>query len=101
MEGPTPPRGPAVPIVVGVNRTEKGGATPAKIRQQLTEYGLVAEEYGGETMFVDVSATTRQGIDDLLAAILLTADASLDLRANATQDPQGVVIEGKDRKSVV
>src|SRR3712207_4111842 len=46
-------------------------------------------------MFVDVSATTRQGIDDLLAAILLTADASLDLRANATQDPQGVVIEGK------
>ncbi|RBY77529.1 translation initiation factor IF-2 [Blastococcus sp. TF02-09] len=84
-----------VPIVVAVNKIDKEGANPAKIRQQLTEYGLVAEEYGGDTMFVDVSATTRQGIDDLLAAILLTADASLDLRANTEQDPQGVVIEGK------
>jgi translation initiation factor IF-2 len=84
-----------VPIVVAVNKIDKEGANPAKIRQQLTEYGLVAEEYGGDTMFVDVSATTRQGLDDLLAAILLTADASLDLRANVGQDPQGVVIEGK------
>ncbi|MFP5370117.1 MAG: translation initiation factor IF-2, partial [Actinomycetes bacterium] len=84
-----------VPIVVAVNKIDKEGANPAKIRQQLTEYGLVAEEYGGETMFVDVSATTRQGIDELLTAILLTADASLDLRANTEQDPQGVVIEGK------
>ncbi|RBY86265.1 translation initiation factor IF-2 [Blastococcus sp. TF02A-30] len=84
-----------VPIVVAVNKIDKEGANPAKIRQQLTEYGLVAEEYGGDTMFVDVSATTRQGLDELLAAILLTADASLDLRANTEQDPQGVVIEGK------
>jgi translation initiation factor IF-2 len=84
-----------VPIVVAVNKVDKEGANPAKIRQQLTEYGLVAEEYGGDTMFVDVSAITRQGLDDLLAAILLTADASLDLRANTEQDPQGVVIEGK------
>ncbi|ADB76533.1 translation initiation factor IF-2 [Geodermatophilus obscurus DSM 43160] len=84
-----------VPIVVAVNKIDKEGANPAKIRQQLTEYGLVAEEYGGDTMFVDVSATTRQGIDELLTAILLTADASLDLRANTEQDPQGVVIEGK------
>ncbi|QXG76869.1 translation initiation factor IF-2 [Modestobacter sp. L9-4] len=84
-----------VPIVVAVNKIDKEGANPAKIRQQLTEYGLVAEEYGGDTMFVDVSATTRQGLDDLLAAVLLTADASLDLRANIGQDPQGVVIEGK------
>jgi translation initiation factor IF-2 len=84
-----------VPIVVAVNKVDKEGANPAKIRQQLTEYGLVAEEYGGETMFVDVSAITRQGLDELLAAILLTADASLDLRANTEQDPQGVVIEGK------
>jgi translation initiation factor IF-2 len=84
-----------VPIVVAVNKIDKEGANPAKIRQQLTEYGLVAEEYGGETMFVDVSATTRQGLDELLTAILLTADASLDLRANTEQDPQGVVIEGK------
>jgi translation initiation factor IF-2 len=84
-----------VPIVVAVNKIDKEGANPAKIRQQLTEYGLVAEEYGGDTMFVDVSATTRQGLDELLTAILLTADASLDLRANTEQDPQGVVIEGK------
>ena len=84
-----------VPIVVAVNKVDKEGANPAKIRQQLTEYGLVAEEYGGDTMFVDVSATTRQGLDELLAAILLTADASLDLRANIEQDPQGVVIDAK------
>src|SRR3954452_2526268 len=84
-----------VPIVVAVNKIDKEGANPAKIRQQLTEYGLVAEEYGGETMFVDVSATTRQGLDDLLAAILLTADASLDLRANTEMDAQGVVIDAK------
>jgi translation initiation factor IF-2 len=84
-----------VPIVVAVNKIDKEGANPAKIRQQLTEYGLVAEEYGGDTMFVDVSAINRQGLDELLTAILLTADASLDLRANTEQDPQGVVIEGK------
>src|SRR4030095_9060112 len=60
-----------------------------------TGRGLAAEEYGGETMFVDVSATARTGLDELLTAILLTADASLDLRANTEQDPQGVVIEGK------
>jgi len=84
-----------VPIVVAVNKVDKEGANPAKIRQQLTEYGLVAEEYGGDTMFVDVSATTRQGLEELEAAVLLTADASLDLRANTEQDPQGVVIEGK------
>src|SRR6185503_15828494 len=65
-----------VPIVVAVNKIDKEGANPAKIRQQLTEYGLVAEEYGGETMFVDVSATNRIGLDELTAAILLTADAS-------------------------
>ncbi|RBY87044.1 translation initiation factor IF-2 [Blastococcus sp. TBT05-19] len=84
-----------VPIVVAVNKVDKEGANPAKIRQQLTEYGLVAEEYGGDTMFVDVSALNRIGLDELTAAILLTADASLDLRANTEQDPQGVVIEGK------
>ncbi len=82
-----------VPIVVAVNKVDKEGANPAKIRQQLTEYGLVAEEYGGETMFVDVSAKQELGIDSLLEAILLTADASLDLRANPDQDAQGVAIE--------
>jgi translation initiation factor IF-2 len=82
-----------VPIVVAVNKVDKEGANPAKVRQQLTEYGLVAEEYGGDTMFVDVSARAGTGIDALLESILLTADASLDLRANASMDAQGVAIE--------
>jgi len=82
-----------VPIVVAVNKVDKEGADPSKVRGQLTEYGLVAEEYGGETMFVDVSALQRKGIDDLLEAVVLTADASLDLRANPDQDAQGVAIE--------
>ncbi|GAA3811987.1 translation initiation factor IF-2 [Cellulomonas soli] len=82
-----------VPIVVAVNKVDKEGANPAKIRQQLTEYNLVAEEYGGDTMFVDVSAKQRIGIDQLLEAVLLTADASLDLRANPDKDARGVAIE--------
>jgi translation initiation factor IF-2 len=82
-----------VPIVVAVNKVDKEGADPSKVRGQLTEFGLVAEEYGGETMFVDVSAVQGTGIDELLEAILLTADAALDLRANPTQDAQGVAIE--------
>jgi translation initiation factor IF-2 len=82
-----------VPIVVAVNKVDKEGADPSKVRGQLTEFGLVAEEYGGETMFVDVSAVKGTGIDELLEAILLTADAALDLRANPAQDAQGVAIE--------
>lgn len=82
-----------VPIVVAVNKVDKEGANPAKIRQQLTEYNLVAEEYGGETMFVDISALQRMGIDSLLDAVLLTADASLDLRANPDKDARGVAVE--------
>ena len=82
-----------VPIVVAVNKVDKEGADPSKVRGQLTEFGLVAEEYGGETMFVDVSAVQRSGLDELLEAILLTADAALDLRANPDQDAQGVAIE--------
>ncbi|MFJ6672485.1 translation initiation factor IF-2 [Actinosynnema sp. NPDC091369] len=81
------------PIVVAVNKIDKEGANPAKIRQQLTEYGLVAEEYGGDTMFVDISAKQGINIDGLLEAILLTADASLDLRANPEMEAQGVAIE--------
>jgi translation initiation factor IF-2 len=84
-----------VPVVVAVNKIDKEGANPAKVRQQLTEYGLVAEEYGGETMFIDVSARAGLNIDALLEAILLTADASLDLRANPKQDAQGIVIEAR------
>jgi len=82
-----------VPIVVAVNKIDVEGADPAKVRGQLTEYGLIAEEYGGETMFVDVSAKQGQNIDDLLSAVLLTADAALDLRANPDKDARGVAIE--------
>ncbi|MGB6039325.1 MAG: translation initiation factor IF-2, partial [Gordonia sp. (in: high G+C Gram-positive bacteria)] len=82
-----------VPIVVAVNKIDKEGADPAKIRGQLTEYGLVPEEYGGDTMFVDISAKKGENIDSLLEAVLLTADASLDLRANPDMDAQGVAIE--------
>ncbi len=82
-----------VPIVVAVNKIDKEGANPAKIRQQLTEYNLVAEEYGGTTIFVDVSAKTGEGIDQLLESVLLTADAALDLRAIADTEARGVAIE--------
>jgi translation initiation factor IF-2 len=82
-----------VPIVVAVNKVDKEGADPAKVRGQLTEYGLVAEEYGGDTMFVDISAKNRTGIDELLEAIALTADAALDLSAPVDVDAQGVAIE--------
>ncbi|WP_349261303.1 translation initiation factor IF-2 [Actinocrinis sp.] len=82
-----------VPIVVAVNKIDKEGADPQKVRGQLTEYGLVAEEYGGDTMFVDISARENIGIQELLEAIVLTADASLDLRANPHQNAEGVAIE--------
>jgi translation initiation factor IF-2 len=82
-----------VPIVVAVNKIDKPEADPTKVRGQLTEYGLVPEEYGGDTMFVDVSAKSELNLDKLLEAIVLTADASLDLRANPAQDAQGIVVE--------
>ncbi|MRX42726.1 translation initiation factor IF-2 [Agromyces kandeliae] len=84
-----------VPIVVAVNKIDKPDANPAKVRQQLTEFGLVAEEYGGDVLFVDVSARENIGIQDLLDAVLLTADAGLDLRANPDKDARGVAIEAK------
>ncbi|MDQ3094956.1 MAG: translation initiation factor IF-2, partial [Actinomycetota bacterium] len=82
-----------VPIVVAVNKIDKPEADPTKVRGQLTEYGLVPEEYGGDTMFVDVSAKSMLNIGGLLESLVLTADASLDLRANPDQDAQGLVIE--------
>jgi translation initiation factor IF-2 len=82
-----------VPIVVAVNKIDKPDADPAKVRGQLTEYGLVPEEYGGDAMFVDVSARAGTNLEGLLEAIVLTADASLDLRANPHQDAQGLVVE--------
>ncbi|MFD5425752.1 translation initiation factor IF-2 [Streptomyces sp. NPDC127084] len=82
-----------VPIVVAVNKIDVEGADPTKVRGQLTEYGLVAEEYGGDTMFVDISAKQGLNIESLLEAVVLTADAALDLRANPEQDAQGIAIE--------
>ena len=82
-----------VPIVVAVNKIDKPAADPARVRGQLSEFGLVPEEYGGETQFVDVSAVTSDGLESLLEAIVLTADAALDLRANPDMPAQGVAIE--------
>jgi translation initiation factor IF-2 len=82
-----------VPIVVAVNKIDKEGADPQKIRGQLTEYGLVPEEFGGETLFVDISAKQGTNIEALEEAVLLTADAALDLRANPDMEAQGVAIE--------
>ncbi|GGT39675.1 hypothetical protein GCM10010271_49600 [Streptomyces kurssanovii] len=82
-----------VPVVVAVNKIDVEGADPTKVRGQLTEFGLVAEEYGGDTMFVDISAKQGLNIESLLEAVVLTADASLDLRANPEQDAQGIAIE--------
>jgi len=82
-----------VPIVVAVNKIDKEGADPQRIRSQLTEYGLVAEDFGGETMFVDISAKNGTNIQALEEAVLLTADAALDLRANPAMEAQGVAIE--------
>ncbi|MCQ5272053.1 translation initiation factor IF-2 [Schaalia odontolytica] len=82
-----------VPIVVAVNKVDKDTANPEKIRSQLTEYGLVAEEYGGDVMFVNISAKQRKGIHELLEAVLLTADAALTLEANPNTDARGVAIE--------
>ena len=83
----------SVPIVVAVNKIDKEGSNPGKVRQQLTEYNLIAEEYGGDTLFVDVSAISGKGISELIDAILLTADAAIDLRAIHEDDARGVAIE--------
>ncbi|WLP86870.1 translation initiation factor IF-2 [Corynebacterium stationis] len=82
-----------IPVVVAVNKIDKPEAAPDKIRGQLTEYGLVPEEYGGDTMFVDISAKAGTNIDALLEAVVLTADAALELTANPDMDAQGVSIE--------
>ncbi|WP_062072850.1 translation initiation factor IF-2 [Demequina sediminicola] len=82
-----------VPIVVAINKIDKEGANADKIRQQLTEYNLVSEDWGGDTMFVEVSALNNLNIDALLEAVLLTADAGLDLRANPDKDARGVAVE--------
>jgi translation initiation factor IF-2 len=82
-----------VPIVVAVNKIDRPEADPARVRQQLSDYGLLAEEWGGDTVFVDVSAKQRTNLDTLLEMILLTADVQLDLKANASTMARGIVIE--------
>ena len=84
-----------VPIVVAVNKIDVDGANPDKVRGQLTEYGLVAEEYGGDTMFVDISAKQGTNVNKLLEAVLLTADAELDPKANPNMDARGATIEAR------
>lgn len=91
-----------VPIVVAVNKIDKPGANPDRVRQELTEYGVIPEEWGGQNMFVDVSARQNLHIDDLLETILLQADV-LELRANPNAPASGFVIEAnldKGRGSV-
>src|SRR5690606_8176741 len=82
-----------VPNVVAVNKIDKPAANTARVRHQLAACGLVAEEYGGDTMFVDVAAKPGIGIDQLLEAVLLTADAALELTAPKDGPAQGVAIE--------
>ena len=84
-----------VPIVVAINKMDAPGARADKVLQQLTEFGLVAEEYGGDTQAVKVSALKGEGITELLDAVLLTADAGLDLRANPNRTARGVAIEAR------
>ena len=81
-----------VPIVVAVNKIDKPGATPERVRQELTEHGIIPEEWGGQNMFVDVSARQNLHIDDLLETILLQADV-LELKANPDAPASGFVIE--------
>ncbi len=84
-----------VPIVVAVNKIDLPGADPQKVRNQLMQFGLVPEEYGGDTMFVDISAKKGTNVDKLLEDILLTADASLDLTARVSGDARGATIEAR------
>ena len=83
-----------VPIVVAVNKIDKPGADPTRVRQELTEHGVIPEEWGGQNMFVDISAKKGQGIDELLETVLLQADV-LELKANPDTFASGNVLEAK------
>ena len=83
-----------VPIVVAVNKIDKPGADPTRVRQELTEYGIIPEEWGGQNMFVDISAKKHVGIDNLLEAVLLEADV-LELKANPDTFASGNVLEAE------
>jgi translation initiation factor IF-2 len=88
-------RAAGVPIVVAVNKIDKPDANPARVRQELVAHGLQPEEWGGTTQFSDVSAKTKQNIDDLLERILLVADAELELTANPSAPASGPIIESR------
>jgi translation initiation factor IF-2 len=83
-----------VPILVAVNKIDKEGAAPERVRQEMTQLGLQPEEWGGETMFVDVSAKTKQNLEDLLESILLLAEVE-EFKANPEAEASGVVIESR------
>ena len=83
-----------VPIIVAVNKIDKPGANPDKVRQELTEYGIIPEEWGGQNMFVNISAKKKIGIDELLETIILQADV-LELKANPDTFASGNVLEAK------
>ncbi len=83
-----------VPIIVAINKMDKEAANPDRIKQQLTEYGIVSEDWGGDTIMVPVSAHKKTGLDDLMENILLVAEME-DLRANPNRAAQGVVIEAQ------
>lgn len=83
-----------VPIIVAINKMDKPGANPDHVKQQLSEHGLLPEEWGGDTIMVPVSAKQRQGIEDLLETILLVAEVQ-ELKANPNRKAQGIVIEAQ------
>lgn len=83
-----------VPIIVAVNKIDKPGADPTRVRQELTEYGIIPEDWGGDNMFVDISAKKKTGIDELLESVLLQADV-LELKANPDTFASGNVLEAK------
>ena len=87
-------RAAKVPIIVAVNKIDKPGANPEKIQRELAEYGLVSEEWGGDTLFAKISAKKKVGIDELLELILLQADV-MELKADPDRAARGIVIEAK------
>ncbi len=83
-----------VPMIVAINKIDRPGANIDKVKQELTEYGLVAEDWGGDTICVPVSAHTKEGIDTLLEMVVITAEM-LELKANPSRSAKGTVIEAK------